>query len=1268
MSNLDNKIQKIIINLKEKDKVLIIGIDGPTAAGKTTLADNLTKNLKKKFDVFTFRLDWTLKDRKTRENSLKNFKLNNINFYLEAENHMHLNKTTEFLKKINSFNNSKLKKTQIILKNLYDRSGSTKNDLTIKKNITKNTIIFVEGHYSGYNKIYNFLDYNILLLSDKHELLKRKIERVKNYRNPIETAKYFDLIDIPSFVNYLTRFGNNYNIVIDNSDYLKPIVKNNNFINTWIQESFNLKKKILKFDDLIKNLDNFDIFKKDLASKKIIKKVFNCIVNIDNFVNKNFILSVDNIKSGLFDYTNSALKKVNQNLNKKKLLFKYTNSFHNLYYKKLPITIGLDLFLSKDVINILLNIERNKLNISFFWKGGSETIEINRGIGESLINKKSNSEYSKENILKTKFSNNNELFCYIPTDFTYINFFEKFFSVKKILINQEDFTITASEIKEKLYTKNIFWIHRFAKFSERNFFSSVSTFLGAETYSINNYLFIFKSNNFKANQEFRSFFRKWSIKKYNQIKQINKSNVEYDKLIDQDRIDLTNIINNKSKTLRCLDGQIYIIPNLGKKNHNNLIQKDIFNLLNSNKRIVRKSVVNFLINNNLIDDLDCDKLWPKENLKGKISLKKFINISPTILSDMYFWMNLKSNNNAILAANVYDIRSKSLDIHAYLESSQKHLKPIVLQSSFNAIGQKEKYDNKFSEGYLKLKDGPNDFIENVYKSARDLFLKNNKDFLFGIGLDHIDFRYNLPKGRINRFLNLFKNINNVTHFTLDSSYLLEDKKINNFSKEKKKIILNVLKNEISLLNQIKNNHIYDFEFCANELNYIENQKKVYIPSQNDMEFFAETFFNQIDQSKIRYFNSRPKLIIGNLGTVHHGKDGHYIKSEVSKEWIDKIKNLNFISAVLHGTSRSAPSVLKRATNGCFKINVAGDFLQILIANLPPNLKRIVADKNDNEKKKLYLIRNKMNLIKKKQVQKISRALSQKCLDLMNLIKTPSLTKNDINYFKYRSYNITQNQAHYISQLVGKNKSKFNTFRVKKKIKPKFLLSPIEIKYGPFFKKLVNIFLKKDLNVFHLDVGDGKFINRKLDVSEKLKYVKNITKKNVVHLHLMVKNLDNNKIFDKYIRHYSKLGADFIGIHRQSFNSFEGLEKTIIKIIELNKKPGLFLEVNEEFDEKIIYLIKKYKISWIIFMGVPIGYGGQLFNQSIIPNIIKAQKFLKKLSFKTEIEIDGGLTKDVLGILKKYNINFYAGWSIINGSTLDEIENKLDKVIDILSEN
>ena len=592
------------------------------------------------------------------------------------------------------------------------------------------------------------------------------------------------------------------------------------------------------------------------------------------------------------------------------------------------------------------------------------------------------------------------------------------------------------------------------------FLKRFQNFWVLKLFLINNYLFVLKSNSFEANVKFRKFFEKWSINKLNKLKQLKISNIEYDKIIDRDRADLKNIVNNKTKTLRCLDGQIYILPKFKSPIKNKLIQKDIYTLLNDPRRIVRKTVISFLISNDLVNELECSKIWPNENLKGNISLKKFINISPTILNDLYFWMNLKSKNNAILAANIYDIRKNSLDIAAYLETSQKLSKPIVVQSSFNAIGQKEKYGSKISEGYLKLKDGPNDFIESVHKKARDLYLKKNKEFLFGIGLDHIDFRYDLPKGRVFRFLKSFKNINNITHFTLDSSYLLEDKKISNFTKKEKNLMVNVLKNEINLLKQIKNNHIFDFEFCANELNYIENKKKIYVPSQKDIEFFAETFFNQIDKSKIKYFNSRPKLIIGNLGTVHHGKDDNYVKSEISKEWIEKIKCLNFISAVLHGTSRSSPSVLKRATNGCFKINVAGDFLQVLVSNLPSNLRKIVLDKNDNEKKKLYLIRNKLDLMKDFYKKKIIKNLSLKCTNLMELINTPSLTNNDVKYFKYKSYNITKDQARYISKLVGTNKNYFEFSEKKRESKGKLLLSPIEIKYGNFFKKLVNIFLKK----------------------------------------------------------------------------------------------------------------------------------------------------------------------------------------------------------------
>ena len=213
------------------------------------------------------------------------------------------------------------------------------------------------------------------MLADKHELLNRKIERVKDYRSPIETAKYFDLIDIPSFVNYLTRFGNNYNMVIDNSNYFKPIIKNNKYIQNWLNENYKFSKKKFKLENIFIDFNYFDILKDNLSSDDDIKKLFNSIINIDNFLNKNFILSVDNIKSGLYDYVSKVVNKANKELNKSKLEFKYTNSFHNLYYKKLPITVGLDFTINRNIINILLNITRSNLEILFYWKGGQKKLQ-----------------------------------------------------------------------------------------------------------------------------------------------------------------------------------------------------------------------------------------------------------------------------------------------------------------------------------------------------------------------------------------------------------------------------------------------------------------------------------------------------------------------------------------------------------------------------------------------------------------------------------------------------------------------------------------------------------------------------------------------------------------------------------------------------------------------------------------------------------------------------------------------------------------------------
>ena len=73
--NVKMNFDKLIIDEIEKrnnQNVTIIGIDGPTAVGKTILANRIASKIKK--NVFIFRLDWTLKNRKFRENKLKFYK------------------------------------------------------------------------------------------------------------------------------------------------------------------------------------------------------------------------------------------------------------------------------------------------------------------------------------------------------------------------------------------------------------------------------------------------------------------------------------------------------------------------------------------------------------------------------------------------------------------------------------------------------------------------------------------------------------------------------------------------------------------------------------------------------------------------------------------------------------------------------------------------------------------------------------------------------------------------------------------------------------------------------------------------------------------------------------------------------------------------------------------------------------------------------------------------------------------------------------------
>ena len=188
-------------------------------------------------------------------------------------------------------------------------------------------------------------------------------------------------------------------------------------------------------------------------------------------------------------------------------------------------------------------------------------------------------------------------------------------------------------------------------------------------------------------------------------------------------------------------------------------------------------------------------------------------------------------------------------------------------------------------------------------------------------------------------------------------------------------------------------------------------------------------------------------------------------------------------------------------------------------------------------------------------------------------------------------------------------------------------------------------------------SDGKFIYRLLNVENKVSYFKGLSQQNIIHLHLMVMNPHYGQK-DSYICRYAKLGADNIGVHRKAFTNNKEIDDAINLIKSLNKNVGIFVEINELIDEDLLNKIIKYKINWIVLMGVPVGFGGQFFNEQIL---FKA-KILRQFSIKNKldltIEVDGGLTKDNILLCQKFGVNYLAGWSIVKSQTLKKYQKNL----------
>ena len=170
---------------------------------------------------------------------------------------------------------------------------------------------------------------------------------------------------------------------------------------------------------------------------------------------------------------------------------------------------------------------------------------------------------------------------------------------------------------------------------------------------------------------------------------------------------------------------------------------------------------------------------------------------------------------------------------------------------------------------------------------------------------------------------------------------------------------------------------------------------------------------------------------------------------------------------------------------------------------------------------------------------------------------------------------------------------------------------------------------------HVDVMDGHFVpNITIGplIVEAIRPVTSLP----LDVHLMIEEPD------RYIEQFAKAGADYITVHAEACRH---LHRTIQLIRSFGVKPGVVLNPHTPV-ETIQHVLED--IDLVLFMTVNPGFGGQKFISSVVPKVKQLSDIVKERNLSLEIEIDGGITSETIGLCVEAGATvFVAGSAVYN---------------------
>jgi ribulose-phosphate 3-epimerase len=174
------------------------------------------------------------------------------------------------------------------------------------------------------------------------------------------------------------------------------------------------------------------------------------------------------------------------------------------------------------------------------------------------------------------------------------------------------------------------------------------------------------------------------------------------------------------------------------------------------------------------------------------------------------------------------------------------------------------------------------------------------------------------------------------------------------------------------------------------------------------------------------------------------------------------------------------------------------------------------------------------------------------------------------------------------------------------------------------------------DLLHIDVMDGHFVP---NISIGVPVVQCLRKKADLPLdvHLMVSEPD------RYIEAFAEAGADYLSVHVEVCHH---LESTIQAIKAMGVKAGVVLNPSTPLNTLDEILPEA---DFVLLMSVNPGFGGQKFISNVEGKIARLRRIIDEAGLHTLIEVDGGVTTENAGRLRKAGVDILVAGTAVFGA-------------------